>query len=196
MELRTKNVPEVLTSTCLIHCSDAADNFTTLSSEQSWNTLKHAAGIRRFEPIIQLSNETEIPVIIYHRKCYQTFTMKCLLDRLERKSKELDKEKVDNDSKLEQLLEDSVFEEECHVKRKPSADNLLPDECLFCMKKGKYKNKKLEKLTLCCESRAAKAILDAAEKKNDFRVMGLVSYDVIASEGKYHNSCYTEYTRV
>ena len=84
---------------------------------------------------------------------------------------------------------------ENHPRRTPNSNKTLPDECIFCLKNSKYKNRTKEKLRLCCEFRSVTAIRTAPEPKNNFRILGLLSEDLIAREGKYYQSCYVHFTR-
>ena len=112
--------------------------------------------------------------------------MKSLLERI--------KDKKKNIPNLDDLLENTSYEkeEESRTKRTSNTNVLLPNKCIFCKKIAKYKNKKLEKLSLCCESRAVDTIETAAKRKEDFRIISLLSKDLIAQEGKYHRSCYND----
>ena len=116
--------------------------------------------------------------------------MKSLLERI--------KDKKKNIPNLDDLLENTSYEkeQESRIKRTSNTNVLLPNECIFCKKIAKYRNKKLEKLSLCCESRAVDTIETAAKRKEDFRIISLLSKDLIAQEGKYHRTCYNDYTRI
>ena len=72
---------------------------------------------------------------------------------------------------------------------------LLPKKCLFC-KKDKYVKQIKEKLAACLEFRAVQSIKTAATKINDFRMLGLITDDLIAKEAQYHSGCYKLYTKV
>lgn len=120
--------------------------------------------------------------------------MKCLLERIENKEKEMLKQNEKKEQELQSVLQNCSYITENRPSRTPNLSKLLPDECIFC-NKPQYKDKKKVKLRLCCQFRAVNAIRTAAERKGDFPVLGLLSEDLIAREGKYHNSCYIEYTR-
>ena len=53
-----------------------------------------------------------------------------------------------------------------------------------------------EPLTLCVEYRATESIKQAAQCKNDYHILSLLSKDLIAAEAHYHQSCYKLYTKV
>ena len=69
--------------------------------------------------------------------------------------------------------------------------------CIFCQKESKYikRNKTRDYLVQCRELRADATIRNAATRKNDSRILTLVSRDLVAAEGHYHRSCYRNYTR-
>ena len=48
---------------------------------------------------------------------------------------------------------------------------------------------------MCSEFRSVTVIRTAAERKNNFRILRLISEELIAREGKYHYSCYVDSTR-
>ncbi|KAG0698430.1 hypothetical protein GWK47_002980 [Chionoecetes opilio] len=70
-------------------------------------------------------------------------------------------------------------------------------ECIFCQKTNKYakRQKTREVLVKCRELRADAKIRNAATKKLDSRILGIVSRDFVAAEAHYHRSCYRFYTR-
>ena len=144
------------------------------------------------------SNELQLPEIVFHRKCYQLFTIKSSLERIERKEEELCELKEKNEQELQCTLRSCSYTSESaenRPKRTPNSNKILPDECVFCLKNSKYKNRTKKKLRFCCEFRSVTAIRTAAERKNNFQILGLLSKDLIAREGKYHYSSYVDFTR-
>ena len=106
--------------------------------------------------------------------------------------------KEKNDQELPCTLRSCSYTSESaknRPRRTPNSNKILPGECIFCLKNSKYKNRTQEKLRLCCEFRSVVAIRTAAEPKNNFRILGLLSEDPIAREGKYYQSCYVHFTR-
>ena len=75
-----------------------------------------------------------------------------------------------------------------------SMKNILPKKCIFC-EKNKYVKRILERLIPCTDDRAVDSIYEEAERKEDFKMMTLVSMDLFAKEAHYHVSCYKNYTR-
>ena len=125
------------------------------------------------------NDDAIVPDVKYHRKCYQTFTMKSKLEKIE-KSKKVTADLVSH-------AEFSTF----RPKRYSNPENrLLPKECIFC-RKNKYKNKVLEKLVKCVDDRAlASVIVTGASATEEHYVSGLVDQDLIAREAHYHSKCY------
>uniref|UniRef100_UPI00358E1048 uncharacterized protein isoform X1 n=2 Tax=Myxine glutinosa TaxID=7769 RepID=UPI00358E1048 len=76
-----------------------------------------------------------------------------------------------------------------------STRGVLGQECIFCGQKRKRKLQKNEPLSQCLTTDGSKAILLAAKKKCDTRIIGH-GEDLIAKEAKYHNSCRRDYERL
>ena len=67
-----------------MHYTDATGQLTELKQISTWETLKQAAQIRCHDiQNHEVDEETGLPAISYHRKCYQFFTMKSSLDKIE-----------------------------------------------------------------------------------------------------------------
>ena len=124
------------------------------------------------------NDDAIVPDVKYHRKCYQTFTMKSKLEKIE---------------KSKQVTADLVSHAEFSTSRPKLYTNpenrLLVKECIFC-RNNKYKNKVLEKLVKCVNDRALASIVAGASTTEDHYVRGLVDQDLIAREAHYHSSCY------
>ena len=164
---------------CCIHCVTTTENLTTLQSQKTRETLQFAAEIRDHKFNTVLDNTTKLPLLKYHRMCYQRFTMKNDLNKIQNKKKETT-EAVDRavSSPIDFMNE-----------RQADTSTILPKECIFC-KKRKTKNKSTEALTLCIDNRAMTTIKTAAEKKNDYLIISIPN--LIASEAHYDSSCYRQ----
>ena len=70
-------------------------------------------------------------------------------------------------------------------------------QSIYFVRKNKYakRQKTREVLVKCRELRADAKIRNAATKKLDNRILGIVSRDIVAAEAHYHRSCYRLYTR-
>ena len=71
------------TKTCIIHVEsvDPGSNLVSPRDLDSWNTLIRAARLRQHTPLLDIAaalsdSEGEVPIVFYHRKCRQIFTMK------------------------------------------------------------------------------------------------------------------------
>ena len=124
------------------------------------------------------NDDAIVPNGKYHRKCYQTFTMKSKLEKIE---------------KSKQVTADLMSDAEYATSRPKCYSNpinwLLPKECIFCWK-NKYKNKVLEKLVNCVDDQALASIVAGTSMTEYHCVRGLVDQDLIAREARYHSSCY------
>lgn len=175
---------------CILDCCEK-DPDAKLTSPQdfgSWKTLLRAAEIRKHISILDLAKnltEGEIPTVQYHRKCRIMFTMKKSLDLLVKKEKSQNESLISHASK--------------QTDRRPSFINVsrvYDSKCIFCQKDKYLKGKDTrESLVLCKELRADKTIREAAIRKLDNIVLGLLSRELVAAERHYHRSCYRDYTR-
>ena len=135
------------------------------------------------------NNESHVQ---YHRKCYQYFTMKKSLERLM-------KQKTDIQTAISRNTDGSIDTEETVIqhrnKRGKSSSTILPKRCIFCEKEKKYKGmQSKEPLRLCIDERATATIISVATKKKYYRILSIT--DLIASEARYHSTCYKQYTKV
>ena len=79
--------------TCILHSktvqTDSDDHLISPQSYESWLTLFEAAKIRKFTPVLDVTQnleESEVPSIFYHRKCRSIFTMKRDSETIKRKN--------------------------------------------------------------------------------------------------------------
>ena len=170
-----------------------------LTRKETLETLKNAASIRKHEVLKKLTEgeSDKVPSLLYHRKCYQYFTLKRSLEKIENDNKR--KSEIPN-TKLQEI--DNFDSQEDYIRPKRgefgntvTSTVLLPKKCLFC-KKDKYVKRIKEKFVACLEFRAVQAIKTAATKINDFQMLELITDDLIAKEAHYHSSCYKLYTKV
>ena len=123
----------------------------SLKLPSTWNTIKRAAKIRKHSIInANVDPDSGVPDLKYHRLCYQTFTMKSKLERIQNQNL---KNELELKSKISTVLDYDCSEETPETdKNRPKRQSLkgdsllLPHECIFCKKKNKYKNRKLEHL--------------------------------------------------
>ena len=138
----------------------------------------------------------EVPSLLYHRKCYQYFTLKRSLEKIENNNKR--KSEILN-TKLKETDNFDSQEDDIRPKRGEFGNTvnstvLLPKKCLFC-KKDKYVKRIKEKLVACLEFRAVQSTKTAATKINDFQMLGLITDNLISKEA-HHSGCYKLYTNV
>ena len=169
-----------------------------LTRKETLETLKNAASIRKHEGLKKLieGESDEVPSLLYHRKCYQYFTLKRSLEKIENENK--GKSEILN-IKLQEIDNFDSQEDDIRPKRGEFGSTvnstvLLPKKCLFC-KKDKYVKQIKEKLVECLKFRAVQSKKTAAMKINDFQMVGLITDDLIAKEAHYHSSCYKLYTK-
>ncbi len=170
---------------CIIHCTDDTSDLVSLKDEESWKTLFRAANIRNHQEIIDISKtvrEGEIPPIRYHRKCRSVFTMKKLLDSINRETANPDSDQQNRELRLS-------------IRGSPEPSTTYKRTCIFCEKQTRYlkgtKNK--EPLVQCRDMRADNTIRKIATKKHDSKILAIVSRELVAAEACYHRSCYRSY---
>lgn len=80
------------------------------------------------------------------------------------------------------------------------APHLLPVQCIIC-RHEKYKvqthsrKRVKEKLTLCETLHAGKLLLAAEGRRDESLLLHIQDRDLVASEARYHFTCYRDYTR-
>ena len=173
---------------CIIHCCNDTGELETLKDLESWKTLLNAATIRNHEPILEIAKtleEGELPKVTYHRQCRSIFTLKRNLDKLS----QLDAKERAN-CKPTDSRRSSI--------RQPTANpsRIYQRVCIFCEKDKYTRNSRTrEELIQCVDMRADETIKKAAVRKNDHRILAVVSRELVAAEACYHKSCYRNYTR-
>ena len=130
-----------------------------------------------------------IPAITYHPKCRKIFTMKRDLEKMKSSNE------TNMDTSLTKIPRADLVCDFLRLDPSPRTSILHP-ACIFCEKKEKYKKRKRETLLNCSMFSADNTLRETAKLKNDSRMMAITSNDLIASEAKYHVSCYKDYTRL
>ena len=154
-----------------------------LTRKETLETLKNAASIQKHEVLKKLTEgeSDEVLRLLYHCKCYQCFTLKRSLEKIEndnqRKSEILNTKLQEIDNFNSQ--EDDICPKWGEFGNTINSTVLLPKKCLFC-KKDKYVKRIKEKLVACLEFRAVQSIKTAATKANDSQMLGLITDDLIA----------------
>ena len=75
---------------CIIHCTDAKDPLTSLSSSATWTKLLEVAKLRNDERVLEIAKSLrseEFPNIKYHERCKKVYTHSGTLERLSKKRK-------------------------------------------------------------------------------------------------------------
>ena len=154
---------------CAIHCTNANDNLTALESLLTSEVMLKAAKIRSHAHVLNLvtSKLNGCPVgVKYHRKCYQSFTHILHLERLSKKSEQIQLQDKRNNDRLLAKLEETdtyIISPETTTRRSSSSSkenlsnvscHLLPNKCIFCDKEVKYVKRKREFLRKCIVEQA------------------------------------------
>ena len=94
-----------------IQLSNVNDNLTAFESLLTWEVMLKPAKIRLYAPVLNLVmsefNGYPVGVKYHHQKCYQSFTHKLLLERLSKKSEQMQLQDQRNNDRLLAKLEET-----------------------------------------------------------------------------------------
>lgn len=80
------------------------------------------------------------------------------------------------------------------VRKAPNTSRIYDAQCIFCERSKYLKGTQTrEGLIKYVDLRSDEAIRRAALEKNDTRMIGVVSRELVAAEAPYHRSCYKNY---
>ncbi|XP_077972179.1 uncharacterized protein LOC120332986 [Styela clava] len=203
---------------CVMHvCKNEGKvtNFTDVSwskfieSTKAWAAKISHAGVEKdvaFEVIERYFTSEEsgnVPPIPpnagYHRCCYQRYTCKNKMGRRKSHKEKRKAEELDPDTLAlpKKMLRSSIPTKGLRTIERP---HIFSVKCTICgitrFKRNKVTGKRvLEKLTRC-QTLEAGCLLEAAKRKKDeILLLQLRDVDPVASEVRYHSSCYQGYTR-
>ena len=135
---------------CIIHCSDATGELSSLQDPKSWKSLLNAAEIRDYKPVLALKGN-DMPQIAYHRKCRSIFTMKKDLERIKQVSSQCN------------AIASESGRRSCE-RKPPEKGTTYKHVCIFCDKVTKYLkggNRVRDNLVQCVDLRADRTIRDS-----------------------------------
>ena len=180
---------------CICHVRDEQDDLSGFT-DQSWETLKKAAAIRQDHIFFELKDHWDKgPIGVKHRKCYQSYTNKTLLDRLKKKREESNAASTVTLDEVAPMA-DNPEPESVRSSRTSTPVPQTEEVCIFCQKKRKRCGKEIENLSQCLSFEADERVTKSAERKNDHRLLlAIRCEDLVAKEVKYHKSCYRAYTK-
>lgn len=175
---------------CIFYCKRKNIPPNSPKDHQSWSDLVRAAGIRNYNPILSIAAqnpEGAVPQVFYHRECRNSFTHKRDLDALLNAEHSLAEPPRDKPSETNRRRASLAVSSDARVYN---------PVCIFCMRATKYiKGNEKDKLVKCVDLRADDTVRGAAVRKNDSRLIALVSREIVAAEVHYHRICYRDYTR-
>lgn len=171
---------------CLCHKDGVSDHELSLFTDISWKKFKAAANIRNDQIADKMSEKWDGgPFGSYHRKCYQSYTAKNVLDRLEKRKN------------TESASSIRTSEEPSQPLRRSSIPDNNIKLCAVCQdeKPDPKDRRRKEKLSRCETMEAGKNLEEAARIRGDQRlILTLTGKDPIAIELAYHRTCYRRYT--
>ena len=148
-----------------------------INSTESWETLLKAAQLRKYSPILEIAETLsagESPVLTYHRQCRSVFTHKRDLDKIKRKSTEMDPES-EVDAGTSEVRKTAA-------KRQIRSERVYKISCIFCKKtKFKKKTKTREALVQARQLRADENLCQLAVYRQDQDIIAVTSRDIVAA---------------
>ena len=128
---------------CICHVREEQGDLSGFN-DQSWSTLRCAAEIRQDQIFLKLKDHWDKgPIGVKHRKWYQAYTNKTLLDRLK---KWRDESSVSDAMPLSEAVPTAVSPMEPEIKRSSRTLTSVPqteEVCIFCQKKRKRCGKEI-----------------------------------------------------
>ena len=95
----------------VIHLSNVNDNLTAFESLLIWEVMLKPVKFRLYAPVLNLVmselNGYPVGVKYHHRKCYRSFTHKSRLERLSKKSEQMQLQDQRNNDRLLAKLEET-----------------------------------------------------------------------------------------
>ncbi|XP_077974182.1 uncharacterized protein LOC144429837 [Styela clava] len=203
---------------CVMHvCKNEGKvtNFTDVSwskfieSTKTWAAKISHAGVEKdvalevIERYFTSEESGNVPPIPpnagYHRCCYQRYTCKNKMGRRKSHKEKRKAEELDPDTLAlpKKMLRSSIPTKGLRTIERP---HIFSVKCTICgitrFKRNKVTGKRvLEKLTRS-QTLEAGCLLEAAKRKKDeILLLQLRDVDPVASEVRYHSSCYQGYTR-
>ena len=173
---------------CVICQDDKRHEKLLNASEQGLATLKDSASTRHklrerdveyrlaIERITTLQGDIHVAPV-WHKSCYSSFTSKSKISRLE---------------KNKRLVHMSASTSDNEGSRRTLRSSTEPIDwtlCMFCQKSD------ITKLSAVTTLKMSKRIIDASKYDQILSVRLSSVNDLIATEGKYHCSCYKAFMR-
>ena len=90
-----------------IHLSNVNDNLTVFKSLLTSEVMLNPVKIRLYALVMSDLNDYPVGVKYHHRKCYQSFTHKLRLERLSKKSEQMQLQDQRNNDRLLAKLEET-----------------------------------------------------------------------------------------
>ncbi|XP_053399793.1 uncharacterized protein LOC123523028 [Mercenaria mercenaria] len=155
--------------------------------ENSWKILLTAAEIRNHDKILQYRNSRSIPNIYYHIECRKLFTHKKELKRIQ------DHASTSSNTYTNDRVSYKLRSGENSVH---SGTLSVNETCIFCDKTSKYIKGTNTREILCksVDLRSDITVRNAAVTKMDSKILRITSQELVATEARYHRSCYKAYT--
>ena len=171
---------------CLCHNNSVNDIRLIPFSIVSWETIKHAAFIRKESVYHSLNAHFKSgPNGVYHRQCYSSYTHKKSLLRFQ-----------------SSVSVSAVDLPATSSQQRVSRTSVLPTDnkyCVICQGDKRINTGAREKLKSLSTIQASENLFSAATSVDDKRMLILLQNkdikNLVAEELKYHKSCYRTYTK-
>ena len=167
---------------CII-CQETNSDILETKKTQGITSLKQCAETRKkcrdcthYEAISRIENIDVDVKVVCHRKCYSNFVHKRHIQILQSKLK------ITTEGESRQTIDKATSSSSTPTRR--SVKSINWDLCMFCQ--GKKYEKQLFNITTF---KVSDSILKDAKLDNTMRLRQSDVNDLIAAEGKYHNTC-------
>lgn len=179
---------------CLCHITNCHDKLTRFT-EKSWRKFEACSEKRQDETWLSMKHHWKNgPKGGYHRQCYQRYTNKGHLSRIEESTRKA--------LSHSPTLESNEEQDEPLPKRfcRSQSAKFDAQKCVICQKEKTIRqlngSRKKESLTQNISEYGSATLLKAAKLKQDRNILlHIEGQDSIALEIKYHRSCYKNYVK-
>ncbi|CAB4038823.1 Hypothetical predicted protein, partial [Paramuricea clavata] len=196
-----KRKKKLLKRKCILKCKLEKDEPSIRFSKKSREVVYRAAQLRNDDTVIAILDSfgEELPSVDYgyHRKCYQKYTNKRLLEKLNEEVIEPEETVQTVELEASTSAESILQTPRTSSRKRGRQGKILADhECCICgTKKTARTGSGYEPLRKCVTENGAETLMQQAEKDDEYpslraEVAGVDWQTIIAREYYYHKSCY------
>ena len=179
-----------LCKSCIFDCNDRNPELSSPKGWDSWTRLVQAAEISGNHHILMIAAKADsgrVPEVFYHNQCRNRFNKKRDLGDIS--------ETKDTEDPPDATAKPKIFHR--RESSAPFASTVYEPVCIFCLKSSKYLKgtNTRDQLVKCVDLHADGTVREAAIRKEDGRIIAILSRELVGAEGHYHGQCYRAFTR-